>query len=219
MYIVLLTGGLASGKDTVSAILAQQGATILDLDVIAKEEQVKEPVLSQLVEAFGADILDASGALNRPVLAARAFATKDSTQRLNEICWPGVQRKVGEYISEAEAEAAPAADLNADPQGQAPASGASRFLVIQVPLLVEAFHLFERKDEVISVVADANLRLERAVARGMSRKDAKNRLARQATDDERIAISDTVFVNNGSLEELRSQVMAWHRQRTEGGLL
>ena len=202
MYIVLLTGGLASGKDTVAAFMAEFGATILDLDRIAKEEQEDELVKVQLQEEFGKDILSASGSLDRKLLARRAFVDAQSVERLNAICWPPVQERLDRYIQD---------NANAD-------GGEERLLVIQIPLLVEAPQFHYRKDEVISVVADKGLRLKRAITRGMDPEDAMNRIALQASDEERMRISDTVFTNNGTREELREQVLSWYKNRIAGRL-
>ena len=202
MYIVLLTGGLASGKDTVAAIMAELGATVLDLDRIAKEEQEDELVLAQLMEEFGEDIVDPSGSLDRRLLARRAFADEESVGKLNAICWPPVKERLDSYI------------LNNTDEGR----GAEKLLVIQIPLLVEAPDFLYLKDEVISVVADEGLRLERAIARGMSPEDARSRLALQAGDEERVAISDTVFTNNGTREELKAQILSWYNDRIAGRL-
>lgn len=197
MYVVMLTGGLASGKDTVSAYLAQLGATILDLDLIAKEEQESDDILAQLVAVFGEDILDKEGALDRKLLAERAFADKEKAEKLGDICWPPVLERVTNYI------------LN---DGCQPLEH-GELLVIQIPLLVETPQFLKLKDEVISVSAPEELRLARAQARGMSAEDAQNRLALQATDEERAAISDTIFDNSGSREALKAQVRGWYLAR------
>ena len=203
MYVVLLTGGLASGKDTVSAILAQLGATVLDLDLIAKEEQEHEPLRSELIVEFGKDIIAPDGSLNRRLLAERAFADKQAADRLNAICWPPVKQRVAGYILY----------NSCQPMDK------SELLVVQVPLLAEAPDFLDLKDEVIAVVADEELRYKRAVARGMNPQDARNRIALQATDQQRIAISDTVFYNNGSLSDLRRQVDSWYDDRIASRML
>ena len=197
MYVVLLTGGLASGKDTVSTMLAGLGAMVLDLDSIAKEEQEKPFVLTQLQSEFGQDIVDESGLLVRKLLAMRAFSNAETATKLNEICWPPVKEYLRRYL-----------DNNSEVKG---------LLIVQVPLLVEAPDFLEFKDEVIAVLADEELRLKRALARGMSTEDARNRIALQAEDNERIALSDTVFINNSTHEALREQVIFWHNTRIESG--
>jgi dephospho-CoA kinase len=202
MYVVLLTGGLASGKDTVAAFLAERGAKLLDLDAIAKEEQETEPILEQLKAAFGSDIINVQGELNRRLLAQRAFADHENAEKLNAICWPPVKVRVADYILGNTCQPMERGEL----------------LVVQIPLLAEAPDFLDLADEVISVAADESLRFRRAVARGMNPDDASNRLALQATDEQRAAISDTVFTNNGSLDDLRAQVDAWYESRIESRL-
>jgi dephospho-CoA kinase len=201
-YVVLLTGGLASGKDTVSSYLSALGATLLDLDTIAKEAQTEEPVLTQLMDAFGGDIVGVDGLLDRALLAQRAFADRQSADMLNAICWPPVKERVANYLL----------TNSCQPMRQ------GKLLVVQVPLLVEAPDFLDLADEVISVAVDENIRLRRAVARGMDITDARNRLALQASDEERAAISNTIFTNNGTLNELETQVRQWYADRIENRL-
>jgi dephospho-CoA kinase len=202
MYVVLLTGGLASGKDTVAAYLDELGATVLDLDLIAKEEQESEDVLAQLTDAFGDDILDKEGTLNRKLLAERAFADNEHAEKLNEICWPPVLERVSNYILYDTCQPLQRGEL----------------LIVQIPLLVEEPAFMDLKDEVISVSAPQELRFKRAVERGMSPEDARRRLDLQATDEQRATISDTVFDNSGSLEALKAQVKDWYEDRTTSRL-
>ena len=205
MYVVLLTGGLASGKDTVSRILSELGATILDADQIAKEEQEQTAVLKELQSEFGEDIIDESGLLDRKLLANRAFKDKESAARLQAICWPLVENRVICYINDAASQT----------------TTGERLLIIQIPLLMEALtaipKLISIKDEVITVIADEKLRLKRAELRGMDPDDAKHRIALQASDEERTAISDTVFLNDSSQEALQKQVVAWFEERAKSG--
>jgi dephospho-CoA kinase len=201
MYVVFVTGGLASGKDTTCSLLAELGATVLDLDVVAKEEQEDSFVLERLEEVFGEDVVDDYGRLNRRLLARRAFASRESADVLNAICWPAVKERVATFIRDAR---------------RRPAEGG--LLVIQIPLLAEAPDFLDMKDEVIAVSAPEELRFERAVARGMDPADARRRLALQAGDAEREAISDTVFDNGNTPEALKAQVTAWHANRASSGL-
>ncbi|MCL2137588.1 MAG: dephospho-CoA kinase [Coriobacteriia bacterium] len=197
MYVVFLTGGLASGKSTVAELFAQKGATVLDLDQIAKEEQESASVMSELKQEFGEDIVGADGELDRRLLAERAFASPEATARLNDICWPPTIKRLESYIVEGKAN--PADD--------------DKLLVVQIPLLVEAPVLIPLADEVITVNASSAIRLERAVERGMGRQDAENRLARQVSDEDREKIADTVFDNSGTIEELNALVDDWYIKR------
>jgi dephospho-CoA kinase len=199
MYVVLLTGGLASGKDTVGAFLSDLGATVLDTDKIAKEAQEDEAVLAQLREEFGDDIVDTNGLPDRRILAERAFSSREATDRLNAICWPPVKERISDFIL----------TNSCQPMDK------SELLVILIPLLAEAPDFITLADEVITVVADEETRFERAVARGMSAQDARRRLDLQASDDDRVKISDTVFDNNGNLKQLADQVRSWYSDKIE----
>ncbi|MDR3053582.1 MAG: dephospho-CoA kinase [Coriobacteriales bacterium] len=202
MYVVLITGGLASGKKTVREYIGRLGATTLDLDAIAKEEQEDPLILAQIAEVFGEDVVDSEGLLIRPLLAQRAFASKEAADRLNAICWPPVIKRVADYILQS----------SCQPIEQ------RAILVIEVPLLAEAPALLDLKNEVISVVAPERQRIKRAIARGMREADVQNRLALQASDEQRVAISDTVFENSGSIESLYAQIDDWYRARIQARL-
>ncbi|MDR1422743.1 MAG: dephospho-CoA kinase [Coriobacteriales bacterium] len=199
MYLVLLTGGLASGKGTVRAQLERLGALSLDLDALARHEQEAPAILQALRDSFGADILDGDGKLKRGLLAKRAFADRESTEKLNAICWPPVVERLEQIL------------------GEIAVSNDNRLVVIEVPLLVESGALLDRTQEVLTIAAPEELRLKRAIDRGMNPDDARRRLAQQATDDARAAISDTIFFNDGSLADLESQVSTWYEQRRGEG--
>ena len=95
MILVGLTGGIGSGKSTASKMFAARGAVIIDADAITHEVQRPGmPVLTELADAFGADIIDADGALIRPLVAQRAFADAESLQKLNQIVHPAVQKEM-----------------------------------------------------------------------------------------------------------------------------
>ena len=200
MYVVLLTGGLASGKSTAAAWLREWGASVIDLDVIAAEVQESNDTVRQLLaDAFGPDIFDGAGQLIRPRLAERAFSSPENTARLNAISWPPVIERVSDILVGGSCTLAePAASMT----------------VIQIPLLAEAPEFLDLADEVVAIEAPEELRLQRAIARGLSRADAEQRLASQASDAERRALATTVFDNSGSREQLRDGLRTWYDERT-----
>ncbi|MFD9741767.1 dephospho-CoA kinase [Umezawaea sp. NPDC059074] len=178
MLRVGLSGGIGSGKSTVAKRLAEHGAVLIDSDKLARE--VVEPGtegLAQIVEAFGEDVLDEHGALNRAALAAKVFTDETSRKTLNGIVHPKVAARTAELIQ------------NAAPDA---------IVVHDVPLLVEnglapAYHL------VLIVHADPDERVRRLVeARGMAEQDARNRIASQADDDQRRAVADVWLDNSGT---------------------
>jgi dephospho-CoA kinase len=182
MLRIGLTGGIGAGKSTVSATFADCGGVVVDGDVISRE--VVEPGtegLARLVDVFGDDILLPGGALNRPALAAKAFADSDNRATLNGIVHPLVARRRAEIIS---------------------AVSEDEVVVEDIPLLVESgmAPLFP----LVAVVhTDAAERLKRLVEhRAMSESDARARIAAQATDEERRAVADVWLDNSGSRGEL-----------------
>ncbi|WP_206615324.1 dephospho-CoA kinase [Rhodococcus spongiicola] len=186
MLRVGLTGGIGAGKSTVSKVLADLGAVIVDADIIAREVvEPGTPGLAALVEAFGADILHSDGSLNRPALAERAFGSDESRLRLNSILHPRIGQRTAEIVN------------------GAPADG---IVVQDIPLLVEgrmgpAFNL------VIVVHVDTEERVRRLVElRGMTEADARARIAAQATDDQRRAAADVWLDNSGTVEQIEEQV-------------
>ena len=180
MLQVGLTGGIGSGKSTVARRLVERGAVLIDSDVLAREVVAPGSAgLAAVVDAFGAGILDADGALDRPALAAIVFAEPAARERLNGITHPLVRARATELLAAAPADAV---------------------VVQDVPLLVEAgmgarFHL------VVVVHADVETRVERLVGqRGMSERDARARIASQADDAARRAAADVWLDNGGTAE-------------------
>jgi dephospho-CoA kinase len=194
MLEVGLTGGIGSGKSTVSRLLASYGAVLIDADLLARE--VVEPGTSglvQVVEQFGAEVLNAHGALDRERLAAKVFGDDAARARLNAIVHP----LVGERARALKAAAAPDA-----------------VLVHDVPLLVES-GLAALYDLVVVVDAPVEMQVDRLVRlRGMAEADVRARIAAQASRDERKAVADVVIDNSGTPEELEAQVLElWEELR------
>ncbi|XVS62851.1 dephospho-CoA kinase [Actinosynnema sp. CA-299493] len=187
MLRVGLSGGIGSGKSTVAGRLAEHGAVVIDADRLARE--VLEPGtdgLREVVEAFGADVLGADGALNRPALAAKVFGDEQALTTLNGITHPRIAARTGELIAAAPADA---------------------IVVHDVPLLVEKdmaplYHL------VVIVHADMDQRLVRLRDRGMAEEDARRRIAAQADDERRRAVADVWLDNSGTPDLVLAQVDA-----------
>jgi dephospho-CoA kinase len=187
-----LTGGIGSGKSTVSRLLAERGAVIVDADQIAREVvEPGTPGLAAVVDAFGQDVLAADGSLNRPALAAIVFADPEARGRLDGIVHPLVRARAGEV----EAQAAPDA-----------------VVVHDIPLLVETGQAGSY-DLVLVVEADPEIRVQRLVGRGLSEDDARARIAAQATDEQRRAVADVVLDNSGTPEQLADQVERFWAER------
>ncbi|MFZ2511847.1 MAG: dephospho-CoA kinase [Gordonia sp. (in: high G+C Gram-positive bacteria)] len=193
MIRVGLTGGIGAGKSTVAKTFVEQGAYHVDADAIAREVVAPgSPGLAALVEAFGAEILDADGALDRAALATRAFVDAKSTQQLNAITHPLIGERTAELMAAAPNDAV---------------------ILHDVPLLVEG-GMAPLYDVVVVVHTDADQRLDRLVRlRGMDPADARARLAKQATDDERRAVADIWIENHGTPEELATEALrVWNEE-------
>lgn len=186
MILVGLTGGIGSGKSTVSALLAEHGAVVVDADAITRQLQAPgSPLLDELAAVFGPDIIDGDGALDRAAVAARVFGDPDALKRLNSIVHPAVGREM-------------AAQLEAQ-------RSTDNVVVLDIPLLVEN----PRDGLCGTIVVDlpTDLAVERLIEfRGMTRDDAEARISRQATREQRRAIADRVIDNSGTLDDLRRQV-------------
>jgi len=189
---IAVTGGIGSGKSSVSARLAQLGAVVVDADRIARE--VVEPGtagLAAVVAEFGDAVLTPEGALDRAAMAAIVFADPARRQALEAIVHPLVAARSAELIAAAAPDAV---------------------VVYDVPLLAESAGTARERtrefDSVVVVEAPLESRVGRLVARGLDETDARARIAAQASDDQRRAIADHVLVNDGDLAHLDAAVDA-----------
>ena len=192
-----LTGGVASGKSTVSTMLAELGAVVIDSDAIAREVvEPGTPGLAAVVEAFGPEILTEDGRLDRPALGAIVFADEERRRVLEGILHP----LIGERSAAMAAEAGP-----------------DDLVVHDIPLLAEA-GIADTFDAVVVVDAPGDLQVERMLRdRGWSQEEAESRIAAQATREDRLAVATYVVENTGSLEDLRARVQEVYDALTTAG--
>jgi dephospho-CoA kinase len=203
MLRVGLTGGIGSGKSTVSARLADLGAVVLDADKAARAVvEPGTPGLAAITEAFGAGVLAADGSLDRAKLAGIVFGDEAALGRLNAITHPLIH----EHIRTAQ-------------EAAIRAGGDDLVLVHDVALLAE-WGRAKEFDLVIVVDVPAETQLERLTGpRGMAPDQARARIAAQATREQRLAVADIVIDNSGSREDLDrrvTEVWAELRARARG---
>jgi dephospho-CoA kinase len=181
-----LTGGIGAGKSEVSRRLAAQGAVIIDADAAARDVVAPGTEgLAEIIDAFGPEILLPDGTLDRPRLGDLVFADPSKRAALNAIIHP----RVGARMSELEQ-----------------AAGPNAIVVHDVPLIAEN-GLADAYDLVIVVDVPPRTQIDRLVKlRGMTRDQAKARIAAQAAREQRLSIADIVVDNSGSLTELDRQV-------------
>lgn len=194
MFLVALTGGIASGKSTVCRLLGERGAHILDSDRLAREVVRKgSPAWKEIVSHFGEGILEPNGEIDRAKLAKIVFSDPQEREFLNRTTHPRIFQLMAERLREL--------DLRTGGKGVA---------VLDIPLLVEAgaedlFHL--------NLVVDAppEEQVRRLVKdRGLTEEEAWMRIRSQASREERLRHADLVIENYGSLQELEEAVSrAW----------
>jgi dephospho-CoA kinase len=192
-----LTGGIGSGKSTVARMLRDRGAEIIDADQVARAVvQPGSDGLAQVLETFGAEVLDPSGALDRKKLGARVFGDEPARKRLEAITHPLIAAETARRLRELSARGV---DI----------------VIYEAALLVQN-GAHRGLDGLINVEAAPDLRRDRIQARdGLAVSDALQRIGSQGGNQERLAAADVTLSNDGSLEALSAQVdRLWTRLRT-----
>ncbi|WP_028644585.1 dephospho-CoA kinase [Nocardioides sp. URHA0020] len=181
-----LTGGIASGKSTVSSIFAELGAVIIDGDKLAREVvEQGQPGLAQVVEAFGPEILTADGDMDRAKVGRIVFNDDAKRKILEGIVHPLVFERYAAL------------------EASAPQDG---IVIHDIPLLAETGRA-DTFDAVVVVETPTEVQIERMLRdRGWSQADAESRIAAQATHEQRRAIATYLILNTGTREELRARV-------------
>ena len=190
-FRVALTGGIASGKSTVADLFAALGVPVIDTDVIAREVvEPGRPAYAQVAEAFGPQVLDADGRLDRKRMRERIFADPDARRRLEAILHPAIR---AEMERQSKAAVGP-------------------YQVLVIPLLAEGGRR-DHVDRVLLVDVPEELQIQRVMWRdGVSHEQALASLNAQATRAQRLAMADDVLRNTGRVDDLREQVAKLHQQ-------
>lgn len=192
--LVVLTGGVASGKTAVSDCFGRLGVDVIDTDLIAREVvEPGQPALNEIAEAFGRQLITPDGSLDRAALRQQIFSDPRRRQRLESILHPRIERRVRERI----------------------ATGSQHpYVLLVVPLLVES-GLFGDADCTIVVDVPESLQIERLQARdGIDQEQARAMLRAQVSRAQRLAVADEIIENTGSIEALENTVHDLHRKLT-----
>lgn len=194
MHTIFLAGGTASGKSTVARELERLGAWRIDLDDVSRAVLAPgSPCLDEVTAAFGDDLVDpGTGALDRGLLARRAFSDAESAALLERIELPHITRMLVRML-----------------EGGCCATSEPVACVVEVPLLDRVEPLLELADEVVAVTCPLEARRRRAEGRGMDPVDFDRRVAGQPSDDYLRAHADVVLDNAAGEDELVSAVYAW----------
>ncbi|MDD2432949.1 MAG: dephospho-CoA kinase [Clostridia bacterium] len=201
MLVVGLTGGIASGKSTISRYLRELGAAIIDADVLARELVLPHsPAWQEIVYYFGAEILDSDGFLQRKKLGKLIFQSAAERKVLNQILHPKIKDKTIELIKFYQQKK----DIP--------------LVVVVAPLLIEA-KMTEMVDEIWLVVISEELQLQRLKQRdNLSTLEAQKRIAAQLPLQEKLKYASRVIDNSGSREETRQKVLALWQQAVEDSI-
>jgi dephospho-CoA kinase len=192
--VIGLTGGIASGKSTVSEMLAERGALIIDADKVGHEAYAPgNECYAAVVQAFGPDIVAGDGQIDRKALGAKVFGNPEERKRLEGIVWPWMKDTMDDRLVKLRGEGTPV-------------------VILEAAVLIEADWI-PITDRVWVVVAPPEVARARVMERnGLTADQADARIAAQLTNDERRAHADVVIENTGTLEDLRAQVNhEWER--------
>lgn len=188
MRLVALTGGIGSGKSSVSERLAERGALVIDSDLMVRElQEPGQAVFSAMVERWGDRIVSEDGSLNRPAVAEIVFADKAELAAINDIVHPAVRDETKARVDAA-------------------ANAGVEVVILDIPLLAETKNR-HGASAVIVIDCPTETAIERLMTfRGFDRADAEARIASQASREDRLELADFVVDNGGELDALEAEV-------------
>lgn len=192
--LVGLTGGIGSGKTVVSNHFTELGVSVVDTDVVAREVVAfGSPILTKLAEAFGQQIINADGSLNRDALREIAFTNNSNKQMLDNIMHPAIRKKTLEQIQQAD----------------------STYCIVVVPLLIET-NFKDLVDRILVITANKQNRIDWIKKRSaISAEQIEDIMQSQTTDKERLQFADDILENNNSIESLKTQINTLHQKYLE----
>ena len=190
MILIGLTGGIGSGKSEVARLLTERGAEIIDADLIVRElQQPGAEIYEKMIELFGSEVVATDKSLDRTAIAKKVFTDESLLKTLNQLVHPVVKRVMNERVESFR--------------------DTEKVVILDIPLLVE--NPREGLDGVLVVDLDAEIAVKRLVEqRNMSADDARARIAKQATREQRLAIANHVIDNSGDRNALSQKIeIAW----------
>ena len=193
MHVIGLTGGIASGKSTVTGFFRDREVPVIDADILG--HRTYDPgtdTFEAVVKTFGAELVAADGTIDRKVLGTKVFGKPDELKRLTDIVWPGIRKLASEQLSEFE-------------------TAGNSLVVLEAAVLFEA-GWEDLVNEVWVVVVEPDQAVQRLAARnGLDEAAARARIDSQLSNAERTSRADIVIENNGTLEELQAHIQeAWN---------
>ena len=180
-----LTGGIGAGKSTVADLFSQKGAVVIRSDELARQViEPQTPGFQQVIDRFGKEFVNSEGYIDRAKLAQIVFQDDAALKDLENIVHPLVRSKTNQIIDQHTSET---------------------IIVNEIPLLLEK-KMESLFDFLVIVISSEKNRLERLAQRGLTTEQAKARMAKQVSDDERKAAADFLIVNDGNLDQLEADV-------------
>ena len=193
MFVLGITGGIGSGKSTVSSLLAERGLPVLDADEISRS--VTGPMgraMPEIAETFGKKVVASNGALNRKAMSDIAFSDKKKLDQLSSIIHKHVFEQIDETLKKEKEKG-------------------TKCVVLDVPIPVNKFR--ELCNQIWVVTCDKDVRLARLQKRGMNKEEAERRIAVQMTDDEYCELGDHAIDNSWALDDLKDKVEVLIREQ------
>ena len=190
MFVVGITGGIGSGKTTVSDLFAELGVKIIDADVSARTiVEPGQPALEEIASTFGSDVIQADGHLNRPALREIVFADPKKRLQLEAITHPAIRKDMLEQLKQCQDD----------------------YAILVLPLLIDTGQWEMMIDRVLVVDIDEHTQLERVMERDQLSEEQVNQIFdAQISREERLAAADDIIINNHGLDHLRQEVAHYH---------